>query len=148
MNKKHVIGYTTTALVALVIGVSAGGAGSDSSAATTNASGVAPNIPTITKTVEGPAVTVTKASTPAPAATTTTEAATEEAPSGDTCENAREAILTGTPAEINKAMKALVADKKADSTAREYARYYLGRDKHDADMREMDISLIQMSCSI
>lgn len=77
------------------------------------------------------------------------EAPVEEAPVdlGSTCDQVREAILTGSQADINAAMKALQADKSADSTAREYARYYLGRDKNDPQLREMDISLIQMSCS-
>lgn len=65
-----------------------------------------------------------------------------------TCDVARESILTGSPADITKAMKGLAADKKADATAREYARYYTGRDKGDKDMQEMDIGLIQMSCSV
>jgi hypothetical protein len=59
---------------------------------------------------------------------------------------AKEAILTGTPASITAAMKALVADKSADSTAREYAQYYTGRDAGQKDMQTMDTSLIQMSC--
>lgn len=70
------------------------------------------------------------------------------APKASTCDVAREAILTGTPTDIEKAFRALVADKSADGTAREYARYYLGRDKNDKSMREMDISLIQMSCTV
>lgn len=65
----------------------------------------------------------------------------------DSCDAAREAILTGTPAQIEAALEVLVADKGADGTAREYARYYLGRDKNDKRMREMDIGLIQMGCS-
>lgn len=69
------------------------------------------------------------------------------APAASTCDKVREAILTGTPAGITKAMKALVADKSAPATAREYARYYTVRDKDSKDLREMDVSLIQMSCS-
>ena len=72
---------------------------------------------------------------------------TTAAPAPSTCDLAREAILTGTPADITKAMNALVADKTANATAREYARYYTGRDKDSKDLREMDVSLIQMSCS-
>jgi len=69
-------------------------------------------------------------------------------PKASSCDVAREAILTGSQAQINKAMKALVADKSADATAREYARYYIGRDKGDKDMREMDVSLIQTACML
>jgi hypothetical protein len=77
-------------------------------------------------------------------------AATEEAPAekASTCDVAREAILTGSAKEIKASFKALVKDKKADATAREYARYYLGRDKSDKDLQEMDIALIQTSCSL
>lgn len=65
----------------------------------------------------------------------------------DSCDAAREAILTGTPAQIEAAFKVLIADTTADGTAREYARYYLVRDKNDKRMREMDIGLIQMGCA-
>jgi hypothetical protein len=61
---------------------------------------------------------------------------------------AREAILTGTPADIKGALRALQADKTADATAREYARYYLTRDAGDPQMREMDVSLIQSACAL
>ena len=71
----------------------------------------------------------------------------EAAPVASTCDVAREAILTGTPAKIEESMKALVADKSANATAREYARYYMVRDAGDKQLREMDVSLIQMSCT-
>lgn len=79
-----------------------------------------------------------------------TDKATDEPAADDatTCDKAREAILTGTPKEIKAALTALQKDKTADATAREYARYYLGRDKNDKDLQEMDISLIQTACSI
>jgi hypothetical protein len=78
-----------------------------------------------------------------PKVTTTTEAA----PAASTCDVTREALLTGTQAEINASMKALMADKTANATAREYADYYLNRDKTEPDMQKMDISLIRMACS-
>jgi len=88
---------------------------------------------------------------PPASAPVTTEAPAAEAPvpapAATTCDKAREAILTGTPADITAAMKALVVDKTAPATAREYARYYTVRDKTDKQMREMDVSLIQMSCT-
>jgi len=74
------------------------------------------------------------------------EPAEEPAEAMSTCDAVREAILTGTQAEIDAAMLALQKDKSADPTAREYARYYLERDANSPDLREMDISLIQMSC--
>jgi hypothetical protein len=69
-------------------------------------------------------------------------------PSVSSCDQVREAILTGTPAEIKAAMKRLVADRKADGTAREYAQYYLKRDAKQPDMREMDVTLIQTACTV
>ena len=86
-------------------------------------------------------------STPIPQGTTTTTGApAAPAAAVSTCDAVREAILTGTPAQITKAMTALVADKAAPATAREYARYYTGRDKADPAMREADVALIQMAC--
>lgn len=79
--------------------------------------------------------------TTARATTTTTTAA------ASTCDVVREALLTGSPAEIAASMRALVADKTADATAREYADYYLNRDKNEPSLQDMDISLIRMSCS-
>lgn len=78
-----------------------------------------------------------------PATTTTTVAVSS-------CEQTREALLTGSQAAINTAMSRLIADTSADGTAREYADYYLHRDAPPAygskDLRGMDISLIRMSC--
>jgi len=68
-----------------------------------------------------------------------------------TCDAAREALLTGSPTQIEAALRALMADKTADGTAREYADYYLHRDAPPAygskDLRSMDISLIRTACS-
>ena len=72
---------------------------------------------------------------------------TTAAKAASTCDVTREALLTGTPEEILASMKALMADKTADATAREYADYYVNRDKASAQMREMDVSLIRMACS-
>lgn len=82
--------------------------------------------------------------TAAPVPTTTTTGAVSS------CEQTREALLTGSQAQINTAMSRLIADTSADGTAREYADYYLHRDAPPAygskDLRGMDISLIRMSC--
>lgn len=51
------------------------------------------------------------------------------------------------PAQIHAGMLALIADKAADQTAREYASYYTDRDKNQKDMQELDATLIQASCS-
>jgi hypothetical protein len=73
----------------------------------------------------------------------------ESAPkAATTCDVVREALLNGTPAEVEAWMKAPVADKSPDATAREYADYWLNRDADSPDMRETDESLIRMSCSI
>jgi uncharacterized protein YkwD len=85
------------------------------------------------------------------AAPTPEDTPTEDAPAATvatTCDVAREAFLTGSKAQIKAAMKKLQADKTADATAREYARYYLVRDAGEPDMQEMDVSLIQMSCTM
>ena len=90
----------------------------------------------MTATVQVPGETVTVTPEPeAPAASTT-------------CDDVREAFLTGTPTDIAKALGALVADKTADPTAREYAKYYLDRDSGDPSMRKLDEGLIQSSCGI
>lgn len=65
-----------------------------------------------------------------------------------TCDRVREAFLTGTVADQTAALQALKADTTADGTAREYADYWLNRDKGDPSMREMDKSLIQMYCTL
>lgn len=100
-----------------------------------------------TSTSPTPDATVSMPASDAPASSAEAVATEAPAPTGSTCDNAREAILTGSPSDITKAMKALVADKSAPDTAREYARYYNGRDKGDPTMQEMDVSLIQMACS-
>lgn len=82
----------------------------------------------------------------ASAAVPAAKAKAPAAPKASTCDVVKEAFLTGTPAEITASLKALVKDKTADATAREYAQYYVGRDKGNKQMQEMDISLIQMSC--
>lgn len=75
------------------------------------------------------------------------DAATEEPPAkASTCDKAREAILTGTKKDIDAAMKALVKDKKADATAREAAQDYLN--EKDAELKKMQVDLVQMACSI
>lgn len=89
-----------------------------------------------------PTETTTTAGAVEPETTTTTAA-----PAASTCDVVREALLTGSPAEIEASMAALIADKSADATAREYADYYLNRDKDQPSLRDMDVSLIRMSCS-
>jgi hypothetical protein len=70
-------------------------------------------------------------------------------PTGDdttTCDVAREAFLTGTPAEIEAALKALIEDESADAIAREYAQHYLVRDAADQTAQDADKALIQAAC--
>jgi len=85
---------------------------------------------------------------PAAPAPTAEVPVADPTPAATTCDIAREALLTGTPADITAAMKALIADKSAPATAREYASYYNVRDKDSKQFREMDVSLIQMSCTV
>lgn len=77
-----------------------------------------------------------------------TTAPTTAAKTANTCDVAREAFLTGTASELEASLKALVADKAADATAREYADYWLNRDKGEPKMQEMDEGLIKMACSV
>lgn len=121
------VGCTTAVVVA---GVSSSTSGPDKDALAQSSSPAAP----VEETSEAPA--------PAP------EPAPEPTKAASSCDDAREAILTGSKADITRAFQALIKDKGADATAREYARYYLVRDKGQADVQEMDISLIQMSCTM
>jgi len=68
-------------------------------------------------------------------------------PDVSTCDQARESFLTGTKADVVKALKALKADRSADGDAREYAGYWLVRDAGDADLRTMDQTIIVSLCS-
>lgn len=88
---------------------------------------------------QGTATVVPSVSAPAKETPKTT-------PKVSTCDAVREAFLTGTQAEIEAALKALVADKTADGTAREYADYYLVRDAKEPSLRDMDKTLIQTVC--
>ncbi len=72
MNKKHVIGYTVTALLALTIGA-AGASGSSTPTIV-----AAKPLPAVTVTVPGPVVTVTVTAKPAPAPVAAPVAATIE----------------------------------------------------------------------
>ncbi|RPH76188.1 MAG: hypothetical protein EHM88_20165 [Candidatus Rokuibacteriota bacterium] len=63
-----------------------------------------------------------------------------------TCDVAREAFLTGTEAEIEAALAALVADTTADAAAREAAQSYLEED--DPTLRGLHKNLVQYTCSI
>ena len=44
-------------------------------------------------------------------------------------------------------MLALVADTTANPTARQYAAYYTDRDKDENEMRSLEATIIQSSCS-
>jgi hypothetical protein len=62
-----------------------------------------------------------------------------------TCDVAREAFLTGTEAEIEAALEALVADRDADATAREAAQSYL--EESDPTLRRLHKDLVQVLCT-
>lgn len=95
--------------------------------------------------VSAPTITTAPASKTQDAIVATTTSTTTAAASS--CDAVREALLTGSQPQINSAMAAVQADKTADPTAREYADYYLHRDATDAQLRQMDVSLIRMSCA-
>lgn len=82
----------------------------------------------------------------AQAGTVETSAPKKAPKAPSTCDLVREALLTGTQADIDTAMAALQADVTADATAREYADYYQHRDAAEPSMRSMDVDLIRMSC--
>ncbi len=111
------------------------------------AAAVIDSIPTTPEALASAGASIAEAApaASAPAAKTPAKAAAAEA--GASCAVVREALLTGTPAEITTGMRALIADKSADQTAREYASYYVGRDKNQKDLQKMDVSLIQLACS-
>lgn len=87
-----------------------------------------------------------EAPAPAPRALVTTTTAVE-VEKISSCDIVREALLTGGPADIERAMAALQADTTADATAREYADNYLHRDVDTASLRSMDVSLVRMACA-
>jgi len=91
----------------------------------------------------------TTATTSSPTPTTKAEVTTTTVTTTkvSSCDAVREALLTGTQAQINAAMGLLQVDRAADATAREYADYYLHRDATDPSMRTADVGLIRMSCS-
>lgn len=70
----------------------------------------------------------------------------EETTKVSTCDAAREAILTGSKKSLEKALKALIADKKADADAREAAQEYF--EQTDKDLKKMQLDLIQLACSL
>lgn len=84
---------------------------------------------------------------PQPTLTTTSAPTQVTTQKVTTCDRAREAFLTGTTKEQTAALKALRADKSAPATAREYADYWLVRDKTDKTLRELDKGIIQSVCS-
>lgn len=125
--KNHKILTAVIAFVVVAILASAGGGSKDDSNKGDST--------TTTVGTKDPVTTTTKAPT-----TTTTEALSS-------CERVNEAFLTGSAADIDSALQALKADKAADTTARQYADYYLNRDKTESSMRELDKTLIQSVCS-
>lgn len=136
----------------LVIGGAAGGSKKKDVALTvqkgteTAAPATQPTAAPTTATTAAPTTTA-----PKPTTTTTVKVTTTTTEKVDACEAVKEALLTGTQAQINAAMTALIADKTQDATAREYADNYMHRDAPPAygskDLRSMDVSLVRMSCS-
>jgi hypothetical protein len=65
-------------------------------------------------------------------------------PAASSCDVAREVLLTGSEADITASMKALVADKTVNATARQLAHDYIGRDKASKSAQER----IQFFCGL
>ena len=63
------------------------------------------------------------------------------------CAAVKDALLNGTPDEVDAGMLALVADATANPTARQYAAYYTDRDKDENEMQRLEATIIQSSCS-
>jgi hypothetical protein len=76
-----------------------------------------------------------------------TPSPSKDAAGVSTCDRAREALLTGDAKSIEGALRALVRDRSADATAREYAQNYLTQDARDPVMRSADKDMIRMACS-
>lgn len=98
--------------------------------------------------VAGLALTACGAASPLPQSTDPVTVEGNDTSGASTCDVVREAFLTGTVKEQTAALKKLKADKSADATAREYAGYWLGRDKGDPTLQEMDQTLIVSACSL
>lgn len=98
--------------------------------------------------VTGFALTACGAASPLPQSSDPVAVESNDTSSASTCDVVREAFLTGTVKEQAAALKKLKADKSADATAREYAGYWLGRDKGDPSLQEMDQTLIVSACSL
>ena len=71
-----------------------------------------------------------------------------ETPVASSCDNLREAILTGNEADIVAGMNAVLVDRAADDTSRKVAGYYTGRDQHNTSRQKRDILIIRDSCSL
>jgi hypothetical protein len=76
---------------------------------------------------------------------TDTTAPVDEPEMSSSCDVVREALLTGTQAEVDAAMRALKADATADATAREYADEYLINEY--PENRNGIVSAIRTFCS-
>jgi len=69
-------------------------------------------------------------------------------PAATSCDVAREAFLTGTEADIINSMNGVLADRTAHDTARQFAKFYNGRDRANKSKQEMDIKTVQFYCSL
>lgn len=75
-----------------------------------------------------------------------TQPTTSVTTTASTCATISEAILTGTPAEIDTAMLALIADKTADINARAYAKSYVDH-KDSKELRSINSGFVQAFCT-
>jgi hypothetical protein len=132
IRNKHVNVYAATAIIAFSIG----------STTASNRATVAGATPTCTVTVAGPETTVTSPDRRRPSRLPSRRAPQPQQhhPGRLVMRPGRQSRLA--PAGIDAAMKALIADKTANSTAREYAQFYTGRDAGQKDIQAMDAGLI------
>lgn len=64
------------------------------------------------------------------------------------CDVLREAILTGSKEDIVAGMNAVLADRMAHDTAREFAKYYTDRDSANESRQRKDLPIVQFYCSL
>jgi hypothetical protein len=69
-------------------------------------------------------------------------------PAASSCDVAREAFLNGTETDIINSMSGVLADKTAHDTARQFAKFYNGRDKANKSKQETDMKIVEFYCSL
>ena len=68
-------------------------------------------------------------------------------PVASSCDIFQEAFLTGTKADVRASVQGILADKSANTTARETAKLYKDRDPADTSRQKTDLAIIKDYCS-